>query len=197
MYATLITYMPEERNLGAIAQVSRNKGYATGRDEGAEKTLRFCMKAGHLSVLEFAQIVYRIECPIYVARQLMRYRTASYVERSLRYCEPDPADWMKRAEDPEFVNTRESDILYHEECCQNLYHDLIAKGMKKETARAVLPLSTSTVFLMRIDLRNLLHIFDERLTPYCQHETREIVTQMKKIATECFPIVMEEYDANH
>lgn len=50
--------------------------------EKPEKTLRFCVKAGHLSILEFAQLVFRIECPIFVARQLMRYRNASYGEES-------------------------------------------------------------------------------------------------------------------
>lgn len=209
----LIYSMPEyENDLGYVAQVSRNKGFAQYGGEKpyayntmgggnatenvgkSEKTLRFCVKSGHLSVLEFAQLVFRLEVPIFVARQLMRYRNASYIERSLRYCEPVTREWAKEIEDPEAAASPYSSVVAHEEYSRSVYDDLVTEGAKKEFARAVLPLSTMTVFLMRADLRELLHIFDERLTPHCQQETREVVEQMYKITKELFPIVIEEYE---
>lgn len=192
-----------EAILGFVAQTSRNKGYAekiqtviwtNEENEAAVKTLRFCVKAGHLSVLEFAQLVFRIECPIFVARQLMRYRAASYIERSLRYCEPVTREWAREIEDPDAAKSPYSSIVAHEDYSRSVYDDLVAEGARKEYARAVLPLSTSTVFLMRVDLRELLHIFDERLTIHCQKETREVVEQMYKITKGLFPIVIEEYE---
>ena len=200
----LIYHIPtQEFQVGLIAQTSRNKGcaitevaYGATRDEieQAEKTLRFCVKAGHYSVLEFAQLVFRIECPIFVARQLMRYRAASYIERSLRYCEPVTREWAKEIEDPEAAASPYSSVVAHEEYSRSVYDDLFNEGANKEWARAVLPLSTMTVFLMRADLRELLHIFDERLTIHCQKETREVVEQMHKITKGLFPIVIEEYE---
>lgn len=200
----LIYHVPtKEFQVGLIAQTSRNKGCAvtevaygatTSEIEQAEKTLRFCVKAGHLSVLEFAQLVFRIECPIFVARQLMRYRNASYIERSLRYCEPTTREFMKEIEDPEAAASAYSTIVAHEEYSRSVYDDLVTEGAKKEFARAVLPLSTMTVYLMRVDLRELLHIFDERLTPHCQIETKEVVEQMYEITKELFPITIEEYE---
>lgn len=209
----LMYSMPEyENDLGYVAQVSRNKGFAqycgeepyayntmgggnaTENVEKSEKTLRFCVKSGHLSVLEFAQIVFRIECPIFVARQLMRYRNASYIERSLRYCEPTTREWAKEIEAPDAAASPYSTVVAHEEYSRSVYDDLVATGSKKEWARAVLPLSTMTVFLMRADLRELLHIFDERRTIHCQKETRDVVEQMYKITKGLFPIVIEEYE---
>ena len=200
----LIYHVPtKEFQVGLIAQTSRNKGcavtevaYGTTSDEikQAEKTLRFIVKAGHYSVLEFAQLVFRIECPIFVARQLMRYRAASYIERSLRYCEPVTREWAKEIEDPEAAASPYSSVVAHEEYSRSVYDDLVNEGAKKEWARAVLPLSTMTVFLMRVDLRELLHIFDERLTIHCQKETREVVQQMYEITKGLFPIVIEEYE---
>ena len=199
----LIYHVPtQEFQVGLIAQTSRNKGCAvpevaygatTDEIEQAEKTLRFCVKAGHLSVLEFAQLVFRLEVPIFVARQLMRYRNASYIERSLRYCAPTTREFMKEIEDPESAASSYGTIVAHEEYSRSVYDDLVADGSRKEYARAVLPLSTMTVFLMRADLRELLHIFDERLTPHCQTETREVVQQMYDITKRHFPIVLEEY----
>lgn len=198
----LLYKMPREEGLlGAIAQVSRNKGDiidpafprgATIDREGERKTLRFCVKAKHWSILEFAQFVFKIECPIFVARQLMRYRNASYIERSLRYCEPETREFMKEIEDPEAAATPYATIVQHEEYSRSVYDELV-KEERKELARAVLPLSTMTVFLMRVDLRELLHIFDERLTPQCQKETREVVEQMYNNVKPFFPIVFNAY----
>ena len=137
--------------------------------------------------------MFKIECPIFVARQLMRYRNASYIERSLRYCEPTTREFMKEIEDPESAATPYATIVQHEEYSRSVYDELV-KSERKEYARAVLPLSTMTVYLMRVDLRELLHIFDERLTPQCQKETREVVQQMYDITRLYFPIVINAYE---
>lgn len=193
-----------EHFLGYVAQVSRGKGYAIDnlddldnnqleeREESAWKALRFCVKAGHLTILEFAQLVFRIDCPIFVARQLMRYRNASYIERSLRYCEaPSPRAWELKEVDLADVHCA---INAHEELSRSRYQSLIEGGERKELARAVLPLSTMTVYLMRVDLRELLHIFEERLTPQCQRETREVVQLIFDHTKRLFPITIEEWE---
>ena len=197
---TLFAFPVSEHDLGYVAQVSRGKGYALEEDdridtlkhESAFKALRFCVKAGHYSVLEFAQVVFRIEVPIFVARQLMRYRNASYIERSLRYCEaPTPRAWeLKEVDDADVHCT----INAHESLSRSRYQSMIENGERKELARAVLPLSTMTVYLMRVDLRELLHIFEERLTPHCQKETREVVELMYNETKSLFPIVIEEWE---
>lgn len=120
----------------------------------------------HLSVLEFSNILYQIECPIYIARQLMRYRCSSFLERSLRVCGPMEGD------------------------AEN-YKNAIESGMKREDARALLPLSTRTRFLWLLNLRELLHIADERLTPAAQSMTRDIVHTMVDLAGMVFPNVIE------
>lgn len=122
----------------------------------------------HLSVLEFSNILYQIECPIYIARQLMRYRCSSFLERSLRVCGP-----------------MEGDAVLED------YKNAIESGMKREDARALLPLSTRTRFLWLLNLRELLHIAEERLTPAAQSMTREIVHEMVDLAGYCFPNVIE------
>ena len=121
----------------------------------------------HLSVLEFSNILYQIECPIYIARQLMRYRCSSFLERSLRVCGP-----------------MEGDAVLED------YKNAIESGIKREDARALLPLSTRTRFLWFVNLRELLHIAEERLTPAAQSMTQRIVGAMVDIAAQEFPHVI-------
>ena len=97
----------------------------------------------------------------------MRYRCSSFLERSLRVCGPMEGDAVLDA-----------------------YKNAIESGMKREDARALLPLSTSTRFLWLLNLRELLHIAEERLTPAAQSMTREIVQTMVNLATLDFPHVI-------
>ena len=165
-----------EEMLPRVARVTRGADLTIVKpsmcsDEQHEKDLELLRKIilyKHLSVLEFSNILYQIECPIYIARQLMRYRCSSYLERSLRVCGP-----------------MEGDAVLED------YKNAIESGMKREDARALLPLSTRTRFLWLLNLRELLHIAEERLTPAAQSMTREIVHTMVDLAGCCFPNVIE------
>ena len=165
-------------NEGMLAQVARVTRGADLRgvslseidEEQHAKDLELLRKIilhKHLSVLEFSNILYQIECPIYIARQLMRYRCSSFLERSLRVCGP-----------------MEGDAVLED------YKNAIESGMKREDARALLPLSTRTRFLWLLNLRELLHIAEERLTPAAQSMTREIVHAMVDLASQEFPHVI-------
>ena len=165
-----------ESGLPYVARVTRGadlRGVSLSSidEEQSRKDLELLRKIilhKHLSVLEFSNILYQIECPIYIARQLMRYRCSSFLERSLRVCGP-----------------MEGDAVLED------YKNAIESGMKREDARALLPLSTRTRFLWLLNLRELLHIAEERLTPAAQSMTREIVHTMVDLAGCCFPNVIE------
>lgn len=135
------------------------------------------LKNRHLVPFEHNAITYFVECPIYVARQIQRYRTAIISERSLRYCEP----LEEEVKDPNTEFYREA------------YKALIRGGLKKEKARAILPLWTVTQFYFTINLRNLLHLFDQRLDAHAQEETRELAGKMFEIAKKAFPETLYAY----
>ena len=168
-----------ESGLPYVARVTRGGdlcGVSLSSIDDEQRTkdlelLRKIIKHKHLSVLEFSNILYQIECPIYIARQLMRYRCSSFLERSLRVCGP-----------------MEGDAVLED------YKNAIESGMKREDARALLPLSTRTRFLWLLNLRELLHIADERLTPAAQSMTRDIVHTMVDLAGCCFPYVIEYWE---
>ena len=164
-----------ESGLPYVARVTRGadlRGVSLSSIDEEQHTkdlelLRKIILHKHLSVLEFSNILYQIECPIYIARQLMRYRCSSFLERSLRVCGPMNGDGARLD-----------------------YEDAIKRGEKREDARALLPLSTRTRFLWLLNLRELLHIAEERLTPAAQYMTQCIVGAMVDIAEQEFPHVI-------
>ena len=164
-----------ESGLPYVARVTRGadlRGVCLSEidDEQHAKDLELLRKIilhKHLSVLEFSNILYQIECPIYIARQLMRYRCSSFLERSLRVCGPMESDGARID-----------------------YEEAIKNGAKREDARALLLLSTRTRFLWLLNLRELLHIAEERLTPAAQYMTQCIVGAMVDIAAQEFPHVI-------
>ena len=167
-----------EEILADVARVSTGYDFAVPCYYSQEKNKRLLQslyKMRHFSVFEFSGATFQIECPIYVARQLMRYRAASYIERSLRRCKPLSDDHVAE------------------------YEDALRDGEKKEDARALLPLSTRTRFLWKMNLREMLHVFDERLTRTTQPLTRSVVEAIFEEAARRFPIVLncwrEEHDA--
>ena len=160
----------QENRLADVARISTGYDFANPPKKDVQKDevlLKALYKMKHFSVFEFTGATFQIECPIYVARQLMRYRAASYIERSLRRCKP----------------------LSEENAAE--YEDALEHGEKKEDARSLLPLSTRTRFLWKMNLREMLHVFDERLTPTTQPITRSVVQSIFEESKKIFPVILK------
>ena len=182
----LLSATRTEKELGQIARFCHTP-VGTGLDEEERdyETLAVsCFRRKHMSVFEFADLLYDVTCPIYVARQLFRHRNGTFMEKSLRYLEP-----------PKFDKSGECDAYdeaYREAVAQ--YNLLVGTGERKERARAVLPLCTPTEFLWRISLRSLFNVFDQRLGKTAQEETRALVRTMYDLAFEKYPLVLTEWE---
>jgi thymidylate synthase (FAD) len=63
------------------------------------------------------------------------------------------------------------------------------QGIKKENARAILPLNLETALIFSCNTRELLHIINVRTSPKAQKEIREIAYKMLEIAKQYCPSV--------
>lgn len=181
--------VPSVHEIAHIIRLSRGgklfpEGYSDYNYKKDFQTVKNCYSAGHMSVFEFADFTFAVKAPIYVARQLFRYRRGSYLERSLRYCDP-----LTVVCD---VDANLSGDYYE---ALNRYQALIKAGLKKEEARKVLPFFTPTQFYVKYDARELFHIFDERLNSTAQSETRELVQMMYDEVGFVTPWVTNVYDS--
>jgi thymidylate synthase (FAD) len=168
------------------------------------------MRHRHTSPFEQAVITLDMKMPIFVARQLIRHRTASYNELSGRYSEmPEeyyiPDESQVCAQSTENKQGRGETLLDADAAemadlidasADNAfrdYHILLGEGVSRETARMVLPLSTYTQWCMTMNLHNLLHMLALRLDPHAQWETRQYANIIADIVSDWVPLTWDAF----
>lgn len=93
------------------------------------------------------------------------------------------------------ISTRKVDKDYQVHFDYNLiialqndwYKENLENGMCKEQARAILPLSTFTSFVWTGSLEDYARIYNERVSPLAQIETKEIALDIGKFCEEQYP----------
>lgn len=157
--------------------------------EGLRAFLRTLMKLGHLSPFEHCSISYELHCPIFVFRQIFRHRTAKICELSLRAANAIPEFYLPDSLNDKEAESYKSSILLS----YTTYLDLLEKGISKQTARCILPVSLYSTALITFDLRNLFHFLDLRLAKGAQWETRYVAKRMMIEAATRFPASFGAY----
>lgn len=205
MEARLIDSMGNDAAIVQSARVSYGPGTKSVSDDRA--LIRYLMRHWHTTPFEMVEFKFLIKCPIFVARQWLRHRTASVNEVSARYSViPDEffiPDSLRRqsmtrgqgGEDPyeggEFLVLKQKascDLAFH------TYDELIAKGVSRELARTHLPQSTFTQFYWKINLHNLLHFLQLRIEDHAQLEIRDLAKQVYDLIKPIVPVTCEAFE---
>jgi len=134
-----------------------------------------CRDSGHNTVLEHNIFSFVKKVPIFVARQDMRARHASFDERSLRYVRLAGGGFEYYIP-PELNKAgRENELdmwIYHHEKAFELYgHYTDEEIMENERARALLPLGVATLYT---DSRNAVSWRHHALKRLCLRAQDEI-----------------------
>jgi thymidylate synthase (FAD) len=144
---------------------------------------------GHTSILEHVNLTFAISGISRVAsHQLVRYRHASFSQQSQRYTTPSSEYQV-----PKPVADQHPDIqeLYHETVINALsaYQSLVDIGVEKGEARRVLPEATLTNIVVTFNLRELIHICNQRLCKRAQEEIRQMVRLIAIDAGRAVPFI--------
>ena len=134
---------------------------------------------GHHSVFEHIYFTFKIEgISRACSHQLVRHRMCSFTQRSQRYCSEDGF----RAVLPPSIddNFGERYFAYNDGVldARKCYADLVDVGVPNEDARYVLPNGCTTELYLSCNLRELIHIANERLCTRAQWEIRDLVKEM-------------------
>lgn len=170
----------DEKLIARSARVCYGHGNEEIDEDATKKLIPHLLRCEHMKPFDFAHITWFMRMPIFVERQLRVYRTATILERSLRYCDPIEKKFLDQ------MDAYEADLYYR-------YESLRAKGEPKEYARRVLPLSAFTDVMYTISVRNLLHLLAERLTKYAQVETRLYAQAMFEDLELRFPLTAKTF----
>ena len=200
--AKLIWVTPDaERLIGKIARVSNP---ANEDNPEVTKLLKYLIKHKHWSPFEMASMCLEINTTRAIAAQILRHRSFSFQEFSQRYApamdvelphlrRQDVKNRQNSIDDMDEIDAMflTSKIDQHFKEAQDLYNQLLDKGVAKECARAVLPLNTTTRLYMSGTIRSWLHYIDLRSWHGTQWEHTQIALSALDILREQLPTIAD------
>ena len=215
--ARLIWVTPNaEEVISHVARVSNPKNQDNEKYEGL---LKYCIKHGHISIFETACMCVEVITPLAIATQMLRHRSFTFQQLSLRYSTneelkdmlgeygslyyiPEEArvqDHRNRqnsifADDPELSDMMHNTMLSAFTVADMAYNELLNKGVAKEVARLVLPQSSYTRLYVTGSARSwmtYLKVRDEE--GVVQYEHVELARAIRAIFAEQFPTVTKAF----
>ena len=209
----MVQHVGDDSMIAAAARVSTGADLTETIDPGADRGLiGFLMKNRHGSPFEHGSMTFRVEAPIFVAREFMRHRVGwSYNEASGRYKVLDGDFYVPDAERPlvqvgkpgayEFVpaewttaNTNRRVLTTAYDSAWTAYNDLIEEGVAKEVARMCLPVGIYTQFYATCNPRSLMHFLSLRTKDpeaaypsYPMHEIEVVARGMEEHFEAFYP----------
>ena len=141
------------------------------------KLVKHLYKNGHHSVFEHIYFTFKIEgISRACSHQLVRHRMCSFTQRSQRYCSESEFQFVTPDSVFDKVALSPYDSAMFESA--STYNDLQCFGIPNEDARYILPNACCTDLYLSCNLRELIHIANERLCSKAQWEIRELVQKM-------------------
>lgn len=173
------------------------------------KLIAYCINNKHWSILEMASMCVEITTTRAISPQILRHRSFHFQEFSQRYAKATEFDFYEarmqdtknRQNSTEANDEVEAWFLESQvkvvDLANSLYEEAISKGIAKECARILLPLSTETKLYMHGNLRDFSHYCLVRCDKATQKEHREIAEEIWKIFRKEFPIISEAIESQY
>lgn len=202
MTVQLITHMGNDDSVVNAARVSFDKQASNYTPAQNAKLIYYLAEHDHWSPFAHTSLTFRIEAPIFVARQLAKHQVGlAWNEVSRRYVDYKPSVWIppyfrkaspsvkQGSSDEPVPNERcVSDYVYATELAVRTYESLLLNGVCPEQARAVLPQGMMTMWKWTGSLYAFARVVGQRTTVYAQRETKEIAKEISKHCLKIFPV---------
>lgn len=177
MTVELIDCMGGDDSVVRAARVS--SGSVSVSSEKDKGLINYLMRDRHGSPFEHAVFTFRIEAPIFVFREFMRHRIASYNEESGRYKELEPVFYIPNGDRPlqqegkpgaytftegtyEQKMMVPAEIMRVTDHAYTSYKNMLKKGVAREVARMVLPLNIYSSMYVTMNARSLMNFLSLR-----------------------------------
>lgn len=222
MTVELIQSMGGDDSVVRSARVSTTSGTTNHFDLGEREKglINYLMRDRHGTPFEHNAFTFYVEAPIFVFREFMRHRIASYNEESGRYKELSPVFYVPGPERKliqegkpgayTFVTgTQEQYDAVVEatvDSCELAYSEyrwMLEKGIAREVARAVLPVNIYSSMYVTMNARALMNFLSLRTTregthfpSFPQREIEMVAEQMECFFAEKMPVTYECFNKN-
>ena len=190
-------------------------GNSSERDAGL---INYLARERHGSPFEHTSMTFFVSAPIFVFREFMRHRIASYNEESGRYRELRPVFYVPSKERKlvqvgktgayTFVDgtTEQYEITVNaiKESCTVAYENyqkILASGVAREVARAVLPVTLYSSMYVTMNARALMNFLSLRTSrdgshfpSYPQREIEMVAEKMERHFAELMPMTYAAFE---
>jgi len=189
-----------------------------GDPSRAAGLINYLARERHGSPFEHTSMTFFISAPIFVFREFMRHRIASYNEESGRYRELRPNFYIPSKErklvqigkpgsytfidgtDEQYEITvsaiKESSVIAYEN-----YKKMLDAGVAREVARAVLPVGLYSTMYVTMNARALMNFLSLRTSregshfpSYPQREIEMVAEKMEQYFATLMPITHEAFE---
>ncbi|SKC64708.1 FAD-dependent thymidylate synthase [Okibacterium fritillariae] len=189
---------------------------ATSRDRGL---INYLMRDRHGSPFEHNSMTFYVQAPIFVFREFMRHRMASYNEESGRYRELRPVFYVP-SDDRNLVQvgkpgaydflpgTPEQTALVRDETVRastqafEAYQRMLDAGVAREVARIVLPLNIYSSMYVTVNARSLMNFLSLRtkregsqFPSFPQREIEMCAEKMEDVWQTLMPLTHEAFQS--
>jgi thymidylate synthase (FAD) len=199
------------------AQGKGDPAESASRDKGL---INYLMRDRHGSPFEHNSLTFYVQAPIFVFREFMRHRIASYNEESGRYRELNPVFYVPgpdrnlvqvgKAGHYEFLpGTAEQTALVEQESrdgsqrAYEAYQRMLEAGVAREVARIVLPLNIYSSMYVTMNARSLMNFLSLRtkregthFPSFPQREIEMCAEKMEDFWAELMPLTYEAFNEN-
>jgi thymidylate synthase (FAD) len=224
MTVDLIKHAASDADVIWAARVStRGEQTLTEINADAERSaglINYLMRDRHGTPFEHSSMTFYVQAPIFVFREFMRHRTFSYNEESGRYRRLNPVFYVPAADRKlvqtgkpgayEFSDgTPEQHALVAEAIkasCRQAYEaylQMLAAGVAREVARAVLPVGLYSSMYATCNARALMNFLalrvrrpDSSFPSFPQREIEMVAEQMEAGWAKLMPLTHAAFERN-
>ncbi|MFD1713005.1 FAD-dependent thymidylate synthase [Amnibacterium flavum] len=193
----------------------------TEADEKRDRGLiNYLMRDRHGSPFEHNSMTFYVQAPIFVFREFMRHRVASYNEESGRYREMRPVFYVPGAErkliqvgkpgaydfepgTPEMTELVSEQTRQVSTAAYDSYQRMLEAGIAREVARIVLPLNLYSSMYVTMNARALMNFLSLRtkregthFPSFPQREIEMVAEQMEDQWATLMPLTYEAFQKN-
>lgn len=220
----LVKQSASDQDIAFAARVSTQGERSLGYPETDKKKLSgligFLMRDRHGSPFEHSVFTFYVKAPIFVWREHMRHRIASYNEESGRYRVLQPEFYIPDAErnllqigkpgaytfESGTSEQRAITLVNYRHSCEEAYKrydEMIRHGIAREVARGVLPLTIYSSAYVTINARSLMNFLSlrqnvegQRFPSYPQREIEMVAEKYEKFFKELMPLTYKAFVEN-
>ena len=198
-------------------EAAQDEGLDASRSKGL---INYLMRDRHGSPFEHNSMTFYVQAPIFVFREFMRHRIASYNEESGRYRELNPVFYVPAADRNlvqvgkpgayDFLpgSAEQTELVENETKRVSAdafasYQRMLEAGVAREVARIVLPLNIYSSMYVTMNARSLMNFLSLRtkregttFPSFPQREIEMAAEQMENYFADLMPLTYGAFNGN-